>query len=183
MYSMMTTEFMKCMYNQNSTNMMEYCKKTTTTATARATTCTYNGHDTCKFQYYHFLTLLPFFEHIHTYLNKWKVTRIVTGRIMPRNNLPGINSRWVKGCHDIPIICWGAVVTIEDNYVFCKMKLLWITCSTESSFAWDVFCLIRKLHSCITDFKQKIHIHAMNKSIEFTGTNYACLACYIVHVF
>ena len=58
------------------------------------------------------------------YLNKWKVTRIITRRVMAGNNLPGIYSRWVKGSHHISITCWGAVVTIEDNYVFCKWKNL-----------------------------------------------------------
>ena len=58
------------------------------------------------------------------YLNKWKVTRIITRRVMAGNNLPGIYSWWVKGSHHISIACWGAVVTIEDNYVFCIWKII-----------------------------------------------------------
>ena len=110
----------------------------------------------CTFQYCHSFM----------YLNKWKVTGIVTGRIMARNDLPGINSRWVKCCHDIPITSWGAVVTIEDNYVFCKMKKLsllnwyWINyvCSyrKESSFDFRCFFLWR---NCIAfRFQTEIHI-------------------------
>ena len=134
----------------------------------------------CTFQYCHSFM----------YLNKWKVTGIVTSRIMARNDLPGINSRWVKSCHDIPITSWGAVVTIEDNYVFCKMKKLsllnWYrinyicSCRKESSFDFRCF-FMKKLH-CIQISNRNTHYkpNAMTiyKSIIYRPEQKcACLTC------
>ena len=139
----------------------------------------------CTFQYCHSFM----------YLDKWKVTGIVTSRIMARNDLPGINSRWVKSCHDIPITSWGAVVTIEDNYVFCKMKKLsllnWYRinyiCSYRKESSFDFRCFFMKKLHCIQISNRNTHYkpNAMTiyKSIEFTDQNKnMCLSnlCYIV---
>ena len=42
---------------------------------------------------------------------------------MPRNDLPGIQRGWIKGCQDKAISSRCAVVSIEDNYVFYKILI------------------------------------------------------------
>ena len=92
-----------------------------------------------------FLPCYSFFL-LYPYLDKWKVTRVVTGRIMPWNDLPWVNSRCIKGCHDISIPCWCAVVPIKDNYVFCEIKITTDKTSWYRAFVlYGDTCILRKV--------------------------------------